>query len=314
MFLESGKDEHKELLAKVKEFTRKHELFFQAIPSYISVQDRDFRIIITNSLFQKDFGEQVGEKCYKVYKNRKEKCKDCPVEKTFRKGKTYSSEEIIVTDEGKEVNVIVYTSPIFGDDGTVTAVVEMMVNIDRIKKRQEKIENSMREYRNLFSSVPCYISIQDRNFRILKANKLLEDNFGDCINKFCYKVYKNREKKCENCPVEKTFKDGNVYNSEEVVLKRDDEPANVIVYTSPVRNREGKITSVMEMSTDITEVKRLQKELATLGMAMAGVTHSIKCILQGLDGAVYLIDSGLKKNNKERVTTGWKTIKNNIPK
>ena len=49
------------------------------MPCYLSVHDRDFRIIDGNRRFREDFGERIGQYCYKVYKGRDEICPNCPV-------------------------------------------------------------------------------------------------------------------------------------------------------------------------------------------------------------------------------------------
>jgi len=70
----------------------------------------------------------------------------------------------------------------------------------------------------------------------------------------------------------------------------------------------------MEMSTNITEVKRLESELAILGETSAGMSHSIKNILCGLEGGVYVLDSGLQRGKEDRVRSGWEMVKNNVAK
>src|SRR5210317_175551 len=93
-----------------------------ALPGYMSVQDRNFRITEANEAFKRDFGDYEGRYCYQVYKQRPEKCEDCPVERTFHDGLPHHSEEIVTTKDKKEVSVIVYTSPIKDDDGNITSV------------------------------------------------------------------------------------------------------------------------------------------------------------------------------------------------
>lgn len=102
---------------------------FQKVPCYISVQNRDLRIVVTNELFREDFGEREGELCYEVYNKRDRPCRDCPVQKAFETGEVYTSEEYVVTRDGKEVIVVVYTSPIRNHEGEIIEVMEMITNI-----------------------------------------------------------------------------------------------------------------------------------------------------------------------------------------
>ena len=93
---------------------------FEELPCYVSVQDKDLRIIATNKMFERDFGISSGTHCYELYKGRPDKCRVCPVEKTFQDGKTHTNEEVVRHKNGEDVNVIVYTSPIRGQNGDIT--------------------------------------------------------------------------------------------------------------------------------------------------------------------------------------------------
>ena len=50
----------------------------------------------------------------------------------------------------------------------------------------------------------------------------------------------------------------------------------MVVNTTPVVDDTGKTVAVLEMSTNITEIKQLQGELAILGETIAGMSHDIK--------------------------------------
>ena len=65
--------------------------------------------------------------------------------------------------------------------------------------------------------LPCYISIQDREFRILFVNQNFKDDFGDATGRLCHTVYKGSRDICPNCPVRKTFQDKHIHITEETV-------------------------------------------------------------------------------------------------
>ena len=60
---------------------------------------------------------------------------------------------------------------------------------------------SQQRYRQLFDAVPCYISVQDREFRLTATNSLFKEHFGENLSAHCYRIYKNRKSPCTNCPV-----------------------------------------------------------------------------------------------------------------
>lgn len=289
-----------------------YEDYFEAMPCLLSVQDTDYRIIHANRRFREALGDFEGRYCYQVYKQRPEKCESCPVERTFRDGQRHQSEEVIRTLDGSEVSVIVYTTPIFNQGGEITAVMEMSTDITDIKRLQKQHRESQERYRLLFEEVPCFISMQDRELNIVEANRLHREAFGTFYGCKCYKVYRHRETECYPCVVRQTFDDGEIHIHEEVVTARDGNRINVMVTTAPIRNAEGQIDRVIEMSTDITQIRQLQSKLSSVGMIISTISHDLKGLLNGMDGGVYLVNTGLKKGDQARVTTGWEMVQRNM--
>ena len=132
---------------------------------------------------------------------------------------------------------------------------------ESVQKRQHEMDESLSMYQSLFEGVPCLITVQDRDLRLIKYNSLFSDHFGAKPVEHCFKIYKGRDTKCLNCPVEKTFLDGKSHTTEERGFYKDGSPAYWIVRTAPVRNSRGEITAVMEMCLDITERKVLEEKL-----------------------------------------------------
>jgi PAS domain S-box-containing protein len=132
---------------------------------------------------------------------------------------------------------------------------------ENIRNQAQAIQKSKEEYQTLFEEVPCQLSVQGRDFRIVEANRVFTDRFGDRLGEYCYRAYKGRAQKCEACPVEQTFRDGRSHSSEEVVLSKDGSTVYILVSTSPIVNEQGQVTAAIEMATDITRVYQLEEEL-----------------------------------------------------
>jgi PAS domain S-box-containing protein len=169
--------------------------------------------------------------------------------------------------------------------------------------------------RTFFEEVPCYVTVQDRDLRILRANRRFREDFGeppDGTPWRCYQVYKHRDEPCLQCPVAATFADGRSHSSEEVATTRAGEHKEVLVVTAPVRDERGEVGLVIEMSTDISETKRLQSQLAALGMMVGQIAHDVKGVLTGLDGGVYMVTTGMKRNDRGRLEQGWEMVRRNV--
>ncbi len=175
-----------------------------------------------------------------------------------------------------------------------------------------KLEESPELSRLLFDEVPCYISVQDRNLRIVQSNRKFKEDFGDREGAHCFELYKHRDEPCVICPVEATFDDGEIHHSEEVVTSRSGERINTLVSTSPIRDSNGEIALVIEMSTNITQIRDLQQQLTNLGMLVGSISHGLKGLLTGLDGGMYLLNTGLDNDKSERVDQGRQMVKRNV--
>lgn len=289
-----------------------YQQYFDAAPCYFTVQDRSLRVIEANERFRRDFGPFEGRYCYEVYKHRTEPCEVCPVMETFADGESHSSEQDVRCLDGRQVSVIVYTTPILDAEGDIAAVLEMSTDITGIKRLEHQLRHSEKRYHQLFEDVPCLINIQDENHRVVEANQQTRDVFGPARGTLCYETFKQRDEECPDCPVRDTFRDGELHHSEEVLVSRDGDPIHVLVQAAPIHDRRGRIVQVMEMATDITSIRELQSQLESLGLLISSVSHGIKGLLTGMDGGRYLVTSGLDKNNPKRVKQGWEMVQRNV--
>ncbi len=182
----------------------------------------------------------------------------------------------------------------------------------KIREYEKKLEASHKiklHYQQFFDEMPCYISVQDKNFRITSTNKWFKKDFGDQLGSHCYKVYKHREEPCRPCPVIATFNDGQYHQTEEVVTSRRGEQYNIFTWTAPIHNEIGEIKQVMEMSTNITKIRQLQDHLTSLGLLIGSMSHGIRGLLTGLDGGIYRLESGLKKDDKGKMDDALEVVK-----
>ena len=59
----------------------------------------------------------------------------------------------------------------------------------------------------------------------------------------------------------------------------------------------------------VREKTELQDHLSSLGLMISSISHGIKGLLTGLDGGMYLLDSGFAKQNREQVQEGIEVVK-----
>ena len=130
-----------------------------------------------------------------------------------------------------------------------------------IDSKQSELNKQRDQFQNLFEMVPCVITVQDRDYRLIGYNREFADKFAPKPGDFCYHAYKGRWEKCVDCPVEATFADGQSHYSEETGVDKDGSIKHWIVRTSPIRDESGEIVAAMEMNLDISQRKQLEEKL-----------------------------------------------------
>lgn len=165
---------------------------------------------------------------------------------------------------------------------------ELAKAIDRmgreISHKQEELNRQKNEYQKLFELVPCIITVQDKDYRLISYNREFSKHFDPSPGDFCYSAYKGRNEKCEFCPVEKTFADGQQHYSEETGINKDGTRAHWIVKTTPMIDAQGEVVGAMEMSLDITQHKALEDRLRQ-------TEKKYQAIFNNIPNPVFLLDA-----------------------
>ncbi len=132
-----------------------------------------------------------------------------------------------------------------------------------------------RRYNLLFEQVPCCVAVIDRDLRVVRANELARRTFGDHVGEHCYRMYKGRDHRCDDCPALRTFVD---------------------------------VTETDRLTRKLIEEERL----AAVGQTVAQLAHGIKNVLTGLQGGMYALKTGMRRGSSERTARGWTALERNV--
>lgn len=177
-----------------------------------------------------------------------------------------------------------------------------------ILKKQTELTRSRNEYQELFEGAPWLISVQDRNYRLLRYNREFAKLFDPRPGDYCYQAYKGRTEKCPVCPVEQTFEDGLPHHSEETRSNKDGtQTLHWMVTTAPIMDANGEVVAAMEMCLDISYNKRLEQELEDSVKKYYAIFNNIPNPVFVLDMATLVI-----MDCNESVTAIYDYAKNEI--
>ncbi len=283
--------------------------YFNEVPCFVALHNRQLEVVATNRLFHDRLGDMVGRPSWEIYAEPFESPEACPAGQTFAGGTAVRSRETIRYRDGRTYPVMVHTAPIRDRRGELELVLEISADISEIARLQETLRTTQQRYHQLFEEVPCFITVVDRQFRITAANRRFRDEFGENAGPTCYQVFKQRRVPCGDCPVAATFQDGQSHQTEMVVTAKDGAQRNLMIWTAPIINAAGETTQVMEMATDITPLRQLQDRLSSLGLMVSSVSHGVKGVLTGMDGGLFLMAAGLRKDEREQIQEGYDIMK-----
>lgn len=184
---------------------------------------------------------------------------------------------------------------------------------DKLAKATSKTETGTEGYRHLFDELPGYVTVLAPDFTIRATNRLFKADFGydpaGTKGTHCYEVLKGSDEPCIDCLVEQSFNDGQSHQREMKLTTESGGRLNLFAWTTPLFTADQTLDGVMLMAMDISQIIDLKDRLAALGLMIGSVSHGIKGLLTGLDGGVYMIDSGVSRDDPEKITEGVGTVK-----
>ena len=110
---------------------------------------------------------------------------------------------------------------------------------------------------SVIAAIGDAISIQDTHFKVVYQNKTHKSIMGDRTGEYCYEAYEKKAEVCDDCPVSKSFLDGQIHRTERSV-RFPEGVRHFDIISSPLRDAAGRIIAGIEVVRDITD--RVQAE------------------------------------------------------
>ena len=305
-------------LTETRRWQREYDLFFERVPCYVSVIDRNFHIVRANEKFRQAFGEAEGRHCYEVYKRRKKMCSHCPAALTFQDGAEHVSNQVGVHQDGTPAYYVVTTSVLSRGGQGVAHVIEMATDLTKVHELETELKKAHDLYESLVRNSATGILAVDASGEIRIMNPTA-------------RALLNWESKRPPTPERLRTMLPEEFFAAAVTHGEPSDISEVPVHAAggedvPVRfsavelRSHGTRLGRAAFLQDLREVKRLEQEkleaerLGAVGQTVAGLAHTIKNLLMGLEGGMYMVDSGLRKGDVGRITDGWQILQRNFEK
>jgi PAS domain S-box-containing protein len=186
---------------------------------------------------------------------------------------------------------------------------EVSAGTQDIDQLRDEARHTQQRYQMLFDAVPCYLAGLDRQLRFTTANRCFVQEFGDKTGVSFREVFRIEDDAFSASPIAKTFKEGKARHGEVVLTTAAGRRYHLLVWTSPMATAAGKLMQVLLIFLDITQIRELQSSLASLGLMIGSISHSIKGVLTGLDAGVYLLNKGFSKRDDAQIQSGLEIVR-----
>jgi len=134
------------------------------------------------------------------------------------------------------------------------------LDITERKRAEEESIRAREDWERTFASVPDMIAILDNNHTVIRVNESMARRLGrrpeECIGIKCHEAIHGTPVPHEFCPHCRTLKDGREHTQE---VHEEHLGMDLLVTTSPLTDKRGKMIGSVHVAHDITERKKAEE-------------------------------------------------------
>ena len=256
--LENGKNE----IGSIEE---KYKTIFENYAVAITIADENEQIISWNKYAEELFnmnGEELAMKHVSTLYPPGEWQK-IRAENIRQKGMKHKLDTKMIRKGSEPFNVEVSLSVLKGARGKITGSVAIIKDITEYKRTEKKLVESKAKYKTIFENSAVAIMLTDEKERIISWNKYTETLLGfdkkDLYMKPVESFYPPEE--WQKIRAENIRQKGMKHSIETKMLSKNNEPLDVDISLSVLKNHEGTIIGSIGVIKNISERKEIERKL-----------------------------------------------------
>jgi len=200
-----------------------------------------------------------------------EEWKRIRAENVRKKGIKYQMETKMIRKDKGPFDVELSLCILKGVGGKTVGSVGIIKDITKLKRTERELKESEKRYRTIFENSAVAITLTDENERIISWNKYAEKllcmNKNDLSLKPVESLYSPEEWK--KIRAENIRQKGMQHHLETKILRKNNEPLDVDISLSVIKDNKGKVIGSIGVIRDISERKEVERRLNSV-MEYAG--------------------------------------------
>ncbi|HKM60388.1 MAG TPA: PAS domain S-box protein, partial [Candidatus Bathyarchaeia archaeon] len=195
--------------------------------------------------------------------------------------------------DGSKVYTSITASQIKDDEGNPTGTLALVSDITLRKKTENELKQESQKLETITESIGVGLTITSKDYRILWTNKVMKKVRGvsDLEGKTCYATYNYLDAVCPDCGVKKIF-EGKEFDSREYMVF-DKEKGSTIwmqLIATPIKDKDGNVTSALELVLPITERKMMEQSLKVSEERFRTIMNSALDAIIAVDEAMNIVE------------------------
>jgi len=306
-----------------REAEQKLRQFLESAQDIICIKDLEGRYLYVNPATMHYIriprNEVIGKTDAEIFKGPLAKAMAAHDQDVLDQQRTlFFNEKMTVNGETYHFHTVRF--PILNDQGEIISFAVMARDMTEEIELQEEVRQHKEYLENILANSSDMIITTNLKGRIVTFNPAGEHMLGysreEILGVGIEKLWEAPESRQQLMAEVKAR--GAMNNYPATLIAKNGDKVEISLSLSQLRDSNDNVLGTVGISKDVTEENRLrhqlmeQERLAAVGETVAGITHCMKNVLNGLKGGAYLLNVGLKREDSDLVEEGWGNVQKGI--
>jgi two-component system sensor histidine kinase/response regulator len=262
---EHCRNEEKRTIIELVSAQEKYETIFENYSVAITLADTEERIVSWNKYTEELLNMQENDLFMKPVSSLypPDEWQKIRKENIRQKGIRYRIETKMFRKNVGPFDVDISLCILKGFKGEIVGSVAIITDITELKKTEKELKESEKKYRTIFDNSAVAITLTDENEKIISWNKYTETLLGmnkdDLYLRPVQDLYPVAE--WQKIRSQDVRQKGMQHHLETKIIRKNNDPIDVDLSLSVLKNHEDKVIGSIGVIKDITDQKRMEKTL-----------------------------------------------------